>query len=196
MKSSLLSLACINLPKSVKKQETEAVARSALPILAVARQNLCFMIENGLSSSEIAAKADISPTTVRRILKEVDLKTVKRHGPRAKPRVCVDCGEKDEANGKIIWYSRCRACHKIKNKKRYRLLKLQAVNYKGGCCHLCLYNKCPAAIHFHHKDASLKSKEWKLIKNRTFEQQKSELDKCELVCANCHAELHFDASIL
>lgn len=67
--------------------------------------------------------------------------------------------------------------------------------YKGGKCEKCGYDKCPAAMHFHHKDP--KQKEFEISKaRRKFGMipdhiLKKELDKCALLCANCHAEVHY-----
>lgn len=67
--------------------------------------------------------------------------------------------------------------------------KLRAVFYKGGSCQLCGYDKSIRALQFHHlsngeKDFNISSvsKSWQTIK--------AELDKCILLCANCHAEVH------
>jgi predicted nucleic acid-binding Zn ribbon protein len=67
--------------------------------------------------------------------------------------------------------------------------KRRAIFYKGGCCQLCGYSKSVRALQFHHlspgeKDfnVSRASKSWQTIKN--------ELDKCILLCSNCHAEVH------
>lgn len=67
-------------------------------------------------------------------------------------------------------------------------LKANAVQYMGGCCVLCGYNRCHSALHFHHinpweKDFNISSK------NRWIDIRK-EIEKCALVCANCHAEIH------
>lgn len=67
--------------------------------------------------------------------------------------------------------------------------KLKLVNYKGGCCSKCGYNKCSDVLQFHHldpkeKDFNIGGKSW------SFEKLKSEVDKCILLCANCHIELH------
>lgn len=70
-----------------------------------------------------------------------------------------------------------------------RKLKLRAVEYKGGKCTLCGYNKCVAALVFHHLDGD--EKEFRLgAKTLSWERIKAEADKCILVCANCHAEIH------
>ena len=72
-----------------------------------------------------------------------------------------------------------------------RDLKLQSIDYKGGCCSLCGYSKCVRALHFHHLDP--KQKDFAISScghTKTWEKMKIELDKCILVCSNCHAELH------
>lgn len=61
--------------------------------------------------------------------------------------------------------------------------------YLGGKCSRCGYDKCLAALDFHHKDPSQKSFNVGSVV-RAFEKVKPELDKCELLCANCHRELH------
>ncbi len=72
-----------------------------------------------------------------------------------------------------------------------RKAKLKAVEYLGGKCVKCGYDKCVAALHFHHKDK--KDKEFKISDGliRAWNLVVKELDKCELVCANCHAEEHW-----
>lgn len=66
-------------------------------------------------------------------------------------------------------------------------------DYKGSKCVRCGYDKCKSALHFHHLVPSTKdfqiSGNWGL----SWDKVKSELDKCILVCANCHAEIHMEA---
>lgn len=73
-----------------------------------------------------------------------------------------------------------------------RRSKLRAVEYLGGKCSICGYNKCLAALHFHHIDPQTKKYSPSHVIGRwSFERVKEELDKCILVCSNCHAEIHF-----
>lgn len=88
-------------------------------------------------------------------------------------------------------YPRCKQCRKEAVQRRRRKVKKILVEYKGGCCSRCGYNKCLGALHFHHIDA--KEKDFGVgYKGNTFalERLKKEVDKCDLVCSNCHAEIH------
>lgn len=87
---------------------------------------------------------------------------------------------------------RCRKCNVEAVTKRRHELKIMAVEYKGGKCCKCGYNKCIHALEFHHLERSKKkfglsgkglTRSWKKIKK--------ELDKCILVCSNCHKEIEY-----
>jgi hypothetical protein len=63
--------------------------------------------------------------------------------------------------------------------------------YKGGGCSKCGYNKCSAALDFHHIDPATKS--FSLAKSnmsKSLVALKEEADKCIILCANCHREHH------
>lgn len=72
-------------------------------------------------------------------------------------------------------------------------LKKRALLLFDNKCVCCGYNKCSAALEFHHldpehKDFSIASvysnpKSWDTIVQ--------ELKKCALVCSNCHREIHY-----
>ena len=75
--------------------------------------------------------------------------------------------------------------------KRRKRLKEMVVSYKGGKCRICGYNKCIGAFDLHHLDG--KTKEFGLSTRgltRSWVKLKAEADKCILVCANCHREIH------
>lgn len=74
-------------------------------------------------------------------------------------------------------------------KSYYKRIKEALIQYKGGKCQICGYNKCNSALEFHHiepqqKDFSISGG------TKSFENLKPEVDKCILVCANCHREIH------
>ncbi len=86
---------------------------------------------------------------------------------------------------------RCKKCAVDSVNKRRNTIKIKAVEYKGGCCEKCGYNKSLAALEFHHLDANKKDF---AISTKGYTQSwnkvQEELDKCILVCANCHREIH------
>lgn len=72
-----------------------------------------------------------------------------------------------------------------------RRAKQKLIDYKGGKCEICGYRKdCPGAYHFHHIEPSKKSFTISQKCCMAFESLKKEVDKCQLLCANCHAETH------
>jgi hypothetical protein len=71
-----------------------------------------------------------------------------------------------------------------------RRVKARAVEYKGGRCEKCGYNKCPAAFDFHHLDPNQKDFGIGAGAYKSFERIRAELDKTVLLCSNCHRELH------
>lgn len=63
---------------------------------------------------------------------------------------------------------------------------------RGGACEICGYCKNIAALEFHHKNPEEKkfNVDMRKFSNMTLEKLEAELEKCILVCANCHRELH------
>ena len=68
--------------------------------------------------------------------------------------------------------------------------KEKAVEYKGGKCKICNYDRCVSALEFHHLEPSKKDFTLSQSMNIAWDKIKEELDKCILVCANCHREIH------
>ena len=74
--------------------------------------------------------------------------------------------------------------------KRRRKIKLMAIEYKGGKCQVCSYHKYQGGLDLHHINPKTKSfgigdKGY----TQSWEKVRAELDKCVLVCANCHREI-------
>jgi 5-methylcytosine-specific restriction endonuclease McrA len=75
--------------------------------------------------------------------------------------------------------------------RRREKVRSTAVEYKGGRCQVCGYDRCIEALEFHHldpaqKDFGISHKGY----TRSWEKVKEEVDKCILLCANCHREFH------
>ena len=114
-------------------------------------------------------------------------------------RQCILCGQEFITNTPNRQY--CYDCSpkgmpaadSLRLKKRK--LKHKLIEYKGGKCCKCGYNKCEAALHFHHLNP--KEKEFTLsqinLNDNIFSLEKvlQEVDKCILLCANCHIEEHY-----
>ena len=80
--------------------------------------------------------------------------------------------------------------------ERRREIKRRAVEYKGGKCERCGYDRCAAAFDFHHPDPG--AKEFGISaegSGRSFEAMKPELDKTVMLCANCHREVHEEFNV-
>ncbi len=81
--------------------------------------------------------------------------------------------------------------------KRRKKLREMAREYSGNKCAICGYNKSPRALSFHHRDP--KKKDFGLSARgltRSWDKIREEIDKCVLLCANCHMEVHDGISIL
>lgn len=74
---------------------------------------------------------------------------------------------------------------------RRKAIKKKALDYMGKKCIFCHYDKCEGALEFHHKIA--KTKKFDISQksySRSWDKVQIELDKCILVCSNCHKEVH------
>lgn len=95
-------------------------------------------------------------------------------------KFCYECAPKIDEN---MTYAQ-----QISIKRR--AIKKALVNYKGGKCEKCGYNKSMRALEFHHLNPQ--EKDFGISKNinKSIDKLKQEVDKCILVCSNCHAEIH------
>lgn len=80
---------------------------------------------------------------------------------------------------------------KIAVSRRRKALRQKALIHKGNKCYFCGYKRYEGALEFHHIDE--KTKKFGLSEKgmtRSWAKTKEELNKCILLCANCHRELH------
>jgi hypothetical protein len=102
--------------------------------------------------------------------------------------VCYRCSrryEYDKSKGHTQ-----RLCNSCNANRKRTTVKLRAIAYKGGRCQKCGYNKCKRALSFHHVKGSEKRFGIGGKLSRTWTELQKELDKCILLCANCHMESH------
>lgn len=116
---------------------------------------------------------------------------------------CPKCGVKRHCEKRNA-YRKCWKCHanrpsNFSRKEWHKKTKIEtkkwAINYKGGECARCGVSNLPIVCYqFHHIDP--KSKKYnpgRLIVQKPNKKLKDELDKCVLVCANCHMIIEHDS---
>ena len=104
-----------------------------------------------------------------------------------KPSICTKCGREyiyRRKSGHTV--ERCNSC--MAN-ARCVTLKKRMVEYKGGECTCCGYNRCLRALEFHHRDPKTKKFCVSGAHCRKWSAIEKELDKCDIVCSNCHKEI-------
>lgn len=93
-------------------------------------------------------------------------------------------------DGKCSW---CKSCVSTGMRNHARLRKQEAIKQLGNCCSICSGQFHQAAYDFHHKDPTEKETGIaKLLQSYSLDHPKvqQELEKCVLVCSNCHRTLH------
>lgn len=107
-------------------------------------------------------------------------------------RICKHHGSTEfreqSSNGKKSWY--CVKCYRVRQNKLRIEKKERALAYMGGKCSSCGYDKCKQALEFHHIDPSTKDVDGE-FRGWSWERIQGELDKCILLCSNCHKEAHY-----
>jgi hypothetical protein len=102
----------------------------------------------------------------------------------------------------------CANCHRVRHARdaaasTHRIVelrretKLRAIASFGGICLACRSAYAPAALEFHHPDAT--KKEFAISVDgiyRSWERVQRELESCVMLCANCHAEVHAGFRVL
>ena len=116
-------------------------------------------------------------------------------------RTCRLCREEKSEDDFYYTYHYPRyVCKKCENRKRTiwrieqaRAFKLKAIQYLGGKCRRCGYHKSKYALEFNHLDPKKKKYEPTRLFHEgiCWERVKEEIDKCELLCSNCHKEVTF-----
>ena len=145
-------------------------------------------VDQGLSQRDIADQMGVSQTTIRYWLKKFSLKTFpKRH---------THCGCGIELTSKTAYtqsdgrlYYWCKRCLNRYTNDRQKRNKERAIIQKGGKCERCGYSKSVAALEFHHRDRTEKGQGIAKMMLRKWNDILAEIEKCDLLCSNCHREV-------
>ncbi|HEU0023585.1 MAG TPA: hypothetical protein VFQ12_03080 [Thermoleophilaceae bacterium] len=151
----------------------------------------------GATLGEMAAAVDRSISTVRHWLAkwaiertgEREAKRDPATAPRLAERTCKRHGPTEFVLENRGYYRRKR-CRQERVSDWRRRVKSRLVAEAGGRCRRCGYDRCDAALHFHHLDP--RQKTFALSRQgatRSFAHARAEAAKCILLCANCHAEV-------
>src|SRR4051812_16970635 len=164
------------------------------------RESLEGLVQEGLSTRQIADRLERSPGTVRHWLRTYGLRTaheprrqaasgIRGADPARRKMSCARHGETDFwLEGRGIY--RCLKCRSEAVSRRRRRVKEILVQEAGGHCTLCGYGRWIGALHFHHRDSQSKAfglsdRGW----TRSLAAARAEAEKCVLLCSNCHAEV-------
>jgi hypothetical protein len=101
--------------------------------------------------------------------------------------LCANCHlEEHASSGEVTARGGSRAVVEWRRRTKARLVELH-----GGRCIRCGYHETIAALVFHHRDPHTKSFAISVDGvPRAWERLVEEAAKCDLLCANCHREVH------
>lgn len=120
-------------------------------------------------------------------------------GPGVAPKpewIALDDEEWAELSGHQRWYRKNRDRQKGKKRRRRQRLRAWLHAYKREDCEC---RRCgeghPACLDFHHPDESKKTASVAEMVNRGFAKDaiQAEIDKCVVLCSNCHRKEHYSA---
>lgn len=155
-------------------------------------QTLKDLVEEKLSCRQIAERTCKSSSTVKKWLKKHGLQTINSSNEENDLR-CQKCNKPLRGKQKKFCSKNCQVIVYVT--KHRQKIKRKAVEYKGGKCEICGYNKNIWSLAFHHIDPSKKDFSISDSGNSYgWESVKKEIDKCILVCLNCHGEIHYETS--
>lgn len=92
--------------------------------------------------------------------------------------------------------SYCTVCFNKYCMERWKDKKQKSILYKGNCCLDCKQQFHYSVYEFHHLDPNSKDYNWSKLRMKSWSNICKELDKCVLLCANCHRSRHWNLGAL
>ena len=118
------------------------------------------------------------------------------NNPNPNLKTCSRCNiSKDENSnfynrpsrkGTMSW---CKDCFNLYTNLRHMEKKYKAIDYLGGKCMDCGIDNT-LVLEFHHRDPNVKDSTVTGILGRKWDRLIEEIEKCDLICANCHRIRH------
>lgn len=108
----------------------------------------------------------------------------------AKQHECSKCGETNPEKFYGHKKSICGKCHNAEVIKKGQENKRFAIEYLGGKCIYCGYDEFDCSLDLHHINPEEKDTNFATKRGWSRERLIKELDKCVLLCRNCHQAFH------
>jgi hypothetical protein len=107
-----------------------------------------------------------------------------------KEHKCYACGEKDPSKFYRNKRKTCGRCHNQYTLKKGQEKRKKAINFLGGKCILCGYDKYYGSIDLHHINPNEKDPNFSSLRGWSWGKIEEEIKKCVPLCRNCHGEVH------
>ena len=166
------------------------------------KEEIYNLIQSGDSIRTISKKLNMGYSTVRYWIgkykiqnhnKSKDIEVCSKRCPRCRELKNISLFYESIRNGKKR-YGYCKDCSNEYATQRMINVKKNMIEYKGGSCERCgitIKESNYFIFDFHHINTKEKDPNFKRIKFQKWESIKKELNKCMLVCSNCHRTIHY-----
>ena len=141
------------------------------------------LLQQGFLKKDIAEELGVSYAYVRKKTQGTSSKRSNRK------YTCSKCGKTGKENFYSTKKYTCKSCWNEYTYQKGKDKMLAYMESRGGAkCERCGYDRCLNALEFHHRNPYEKDPDW----NRGWgiDRLSKELDKCDILCANCHREVH------
>lgn len=165
------------------------------------KQALINFVNDGYSQRQIANELQCSQGSIKYWLKKFELKTKNNifNTRTDEYKICPICETKKSLDE---FYKRsnradisgyCKKCSNQYHTERVKYVKLKMIDYKGGECKHCklkIKDSHYCVFEFHHLNPKIKDSNFEKIKYQKWDVIIKELDKCIMLCSNCHRMEH------
>lgn len=150
---------------------------------SVKREDIKKLLEEGHTKRKIADILGVSYATIKK--HSTGLKSIVSN-TKYQCRTCPTTGKENFYSESAY---KCKTCwNKYTVKKGKDKIQAYMESRGGAQCSRCGYDRYVGALDFHHRDPAQKDPTWS--RGWSLDKLKKELDKCDIVCANCHREIH------